>query len=124
MYDILDAKLQIFYDCCGRIGLSENLLPTAFQIMLKGQAADYYYSRLSNRGFNFANLITSIRNHFETEEKRQLYMSEWRETTLLRIILDNLDKTRLECLEILFDKLHKIQRDLQTAYQTEYSLRN
>jgi hypothetical protein len=36
IYDILDAKLQIFYDCCGRIGLSENLLLKAFPIMLKG----------------------------------------------------------------------------------------
>jgi hypothetical protein len=51
-------------------------------------------------------------------------MSEWRETTLPRVIAEHPTKTRLECLEAMFDKLEKIQRGLTQVYQTEYSLRD
>jgi hypothetical protein len=53
-------------------------------------------------------MLAMTRTHFETEENRQLYMSEWRETTLPRIILDNPNKTRLECFELMFSKLQKV----------------
>ena len=50
--------------------------------------------------------------HFETDQNRQLYLLEWRTTTFLKIINENPDKNRLECLQILFDKLRKIQQGL------------
>jgi hypothetical protein len=64
------------------------------------------------------------RLHFETEENRQKYLSEWRATTLPSIIRTNPDKTRLECLEITFDKLRTAQRGLSAEYQTEHNLRD
>ena len=35
-YDILDVKLQVFYDCYSMIGLSDTQYYSAFSIMLKG----------------------------------------------------------------------------------------
>ena len=39
-------------------------------------------------------------------------MVEWRETTLVRIIADNPSKSRTKCLQLLFDKLQKVQKGL------------
>ena len=69
-------------------------------------------------------MLQLTRAHFETDENRQLYMSEWRETTFQRVIASNPIKTRLECLQLLFDKLQKIQRGLTETYQNENSLRD
>ena len=44
--------------------------------------------------------------------------------TLLRVIQKISDKTRLECLEILFDSLRTAQRGLSKEYQTEINLRD
>jgi hypothetical protein len=105
MYDILNIKLRIFYDCYAKIGMSNTQYHNAFSVMLKGRAATFYYDKLSNRNYRFENMLAMIRIHFETEENRQLYISEWKEITLPRIILDNPNKTRLECLELMFSKL-------------------
>jgi hypothetical protein len=38
-YDILDVKLQVFYDCCSKIGLLETQYHNAYSVMLKGRAS-------------------------------------------------------------------------------------
>ena len=42
-------------------------------------------------------MVNLIKVYFEIEENYQKYLSEWRETTLLRTISENLGKSRLEC---------------------------
>jgi hypothetical protein len=123
-YDVLDVRLQVFYDCCTKIGLGQDQYHLAFSIMLKGRAAEFYYDKLAGRSYDFATMTDMIRTHFETEENKQKYLSEWRETTLLRIIANHPDKTRLECLEITFDTLRTAQRGLSREYQTEHNLRD
>jgi hypothetical protein len=71
--------------------------------MLKGRAATFYYNNLFGKDYNFKNMIIKTKIHFEIEENRQLYLSEWRVITLSKTITDNLDKTRLKCFQILFD---------------------
>jgi hypothetical protein len=73
--------------------------------MLKGRVAIFYYNNLSNKDYSFKNMIIKIKIHFETEKNRQLYLSEWRVITLSKIIINNLNKIRLKCLQILFDTL-------------------
>ena len=41
-YDILDIKLQVFYDCCTKVGLPDDQFHLAFSIMLKGRASAFY----------------------------------------------------------------------------------
>src|SRR6266536_5874125 len=69
-------------------------------------------------------MVNLTKAHFETEENHQKYLSEWRKTTLLRTILENLDKSRLECFQITVDKLQKVQRGLTKDYQYEHNLRD
>jgi hypothetical protein len=123
-YDILDLKLQVFYDCCSKIGLPDTHYYSAFSIMLKGRASNFYYDKLSGRSYDFQTMINLTRAHFETEENHQKYLSEWRETTLLRTTSENPDKSKLECFELTVDKLQKVQRGLTKEYQYEHNLRD
>jgi hypothetical protein len=77
----------------------------AFLIMLKGRAITFYYNNLSSKDYSFKNMILKIKIHFETEKNRQLYLSEWKIITFSKTITNNLNKTRLKCLQILFDTL-------------------
>jgi hypothetical protein len=124
LYDILNTKLLIFYNCCRKVGLPEDQYHDAFSTMLKDRAAHFYYDKLSGRSYDFLTMVDMMRAHFETEENRQFYMSEWRETTLTFVAMKNPTKSKLECLQIMIDKLEKIQRGLSEQYQTEYNLRD
>jgi hypothetical protein len=73
--------------------------------MFKGRAVTFYYNNLFGKDYNFKNMILKTKIHFEIEENRQLYLSKWRIITLSKIIINNLNKTRLECFQILFDTL-------------------
>ena len=75
-YDILDQKLQLFYDCCTKIRLSQEHYCTAYSAMLTGRASDFYYDKLLGRSYDFGTIVTLTREHFETEENRQRYLSE------------------------------------------------
>jgi hypothetical protein len=77
--------------------------------MLKGCASTFYYDCLAGKGYDFNHMIYKLQYHFETEENKQQYLSEWRETTFLRIIAMNPGVSRLECLQKLFDRLQTIQ---------------
>ena len=63
--------------------------------MFKGRASTFYYNRLVGKGYEFNRIIYKIRCHFKTEENKQQYILEWRETTFLRIITINLDISQL-----------------------------
>jgi len=103
-YDILDVKLQVFYDCCSKIGLPDTQYYSAFSIMLKGRASNFYYDKLSGRSYDFQTMINLTKAHFETEENHQKCLSEWHETTLLGTISENPGKLRLECFQLTVDK--------------------
>ncbi|PVH90772.1 hypothetical protein DM02DRAFT_547142, partial [Periconia macrospinosa] len=124
LYDILNSKLRIFYDCCQKVGLEPDQYHNAYSVMLKGRASTFYYDRLAGKGYDFNRMIYESRCHFETEENKQQYMSEWRETTFLRIIATNPGVSRLDCLQRLFDQLQTIQRGLSESYQEDFSLRD
>ena len=66
--------------------------------MLKGQASTFYYNCLAGKGYNFNRMIYKSRYHFKTEENKQQYILEWRETIFLRIITINLSVSQLNCL--------------------------
>jgi hypothetical protein len=123
-YDILDIKLQVFYDCCTKVGLPDTQFHLAFSIMLKGRASAFYYDKISGRSYDFRIMVEMTKTHFETEERRQKYLTEWRETTLPCTMAKHPEKSQPECLEILFDTLCTTQRGLSIEYQNEHNLRD
>ena len=70
MYDILDIKLRVFYDCCVKVGLLNIQYYNAFLVMLKGRAVTFYYNNLSGKSYDFKDIITKTKIHFEIEENR------------------------------------------------------
>jgi hypothetical protein len=77
--------------------------------MLKDKASDFYYNKITRRLYDFRIMVNLIRSHFETKENRQKYLLEWRETTLIRIISKNPDKSKLKYLELMLNKLYMAQ---------------
>ena len=53
LYDILDAKLQIFQDCCNKVGIQRYQYHHAFSVMLKGRAATFYYDHIAGKRHDF-----------------------------------------------------------------------
>jgi hypothetical protein len=76
IYDILDIKLRVFYNYYIKVGLLNTQYHNAFSVILKGRAATFYYNNLSNKGYNFKNIIIKTKTHFEIKENRQLYLSK------------------------------------------------
>jgi hypothetical protein len=75
-YNILDIKLQIFYDCCSKIGLLEAQHYYAYSAMLKGRASFFYYNKIVGRIYDFQTMVTITKTHFKTEENYQKYLSK------------------------------------------------
>ena len=73
--------------------------------MLKGQVSNFYYNKLFRRLYDFLTIVNFIKAHFKTEENHQKYLLKWRKTTLLYMILENLGKLRLECFQLIVNKL-------------------
>jgi hypothetical protein len=92
--------------------------------MLKDSASDYYYDSIIGKTTDFHTMIAMTKAHFETEENRQMYLTEWRETTLIKITASNPAKSKMECLQLLIAKLRKIQRGLSQAYQADHNLQD
>ena len=114
----------MFFNYYGKISLEEAQFHLAFSIILKDKASNFYYNKIARRLYDFHIIVNLIRSHFKTEENRQKYLSEWRKTTLTRMISKNPDKSKLECLELMLNKLRTAQRGLTTQYQNENSLRD
>ena len=69
-YDILDVKLQVFFDYYKKIGLEERQFYLVFSIILKDKASDFYYDKITGRSYDFRTMVDLMRSHFETEENR------------------------------------------------------
>jgi hypothetical protein len=70
MYDILNIKLWVFYNCCVKVGLPDIQYHNAFSIMLKGRAVTFYYNNLFGKSYDFKDIIIKTKIHFEIEENR------------------------------------------------------
>ena len=68
LYDILDVKLQVFYNCCNKVGLPEDQYHNAFLVMLKDHASAFYYSRITGRPYDFIAMVAMVKEYFETKE--------------------------------------------------------
>ena len=66
--------------------------------MLKGRTSTFYYNYLVGKGYNFDRIIYKLKYHFKTEENKQQYILEWRETIFLKIIVTNLGIFQLNYL--------------------------
>ncbi|KAM7209971.1 hypothetical protein V8F06_014649, partial [Rhypophila decipiens] len=125
-YDVLDTKVQIFKDYIERLSIPKGCAATLFPTMLKEKAKEFYYNTLFTpaQKKNFPYLVEAIKGHFDTEEARQFYLAEWRSATLSKFIVDNPGKTKLECLDLMLDKLVKLQQSVTSLSKDQSVLRD
>jgi hypothetical protein len=69
-------------------------------------------------------MVRRVKGFVHTTENHQLYLQEWRSTTFRRIIKNNPDNDLSQNLELLIDKLQKVQKGLSVDYQGDYNLRD
>jgi hypothetical protein len=76
LYDILNMKLQVFTDCCEKVSILPDFYHQTFLVMLKGRAVMFYYDKISGNRYNYNDMMKTVCKHFETDENKQLYMTE------------------------------------------------
>jgi hypothetical protein len=76
LYNILDIKLRVFYDYYKKVGLQQDQYYKTFSAMLKDRASDFYYNSIMGKTTDFDTIVAMTRTHFETEENRQVYLTE------------------------------------------------
>ena len=57
VYNILNTKLQVFYNHCITVKVPEEQYYIAFPIMLKDQVSDFYYNKIMGRLYNFITIV-------------------------------------------------------------------
>lgn len=124
LYDILSYRLQIFIQHADTIGLPPQLWQRVFPFTLTGRAATYYYDVLAGKGMELEQVANMLVLHFETEERRQYYLTRWSATSLSATIEKNPTKTIVECFEIMVDYLLKLRRGLSAEYRFDYTIRD
>ena len=67
---MLGVKLQVFYNCCNKVGIQRYQYYYAFSVMLKGRAATFYYDHIVGKNYNFKAMLQLTRAHFKTDENR------------------------------------------------------
>ncbi|RKF74826.1 hypothetical protein GcM1_237043 [Golovinomyces cichoracearum] len=120
----LDICLDIFEDTCLNLGLPPIAYSLGTPTMLKGNTQKYYYHRISKLKIGHEGLIKRLREHFETELRRQDHLAQWYDFSLQVIVHDNPEKSLMECFEMLLDKLHKLQGELSKKMRDDESARD
>ncbi|TQS35108.1 hypothetical protein Golomagni_04479 [Golovinomyces magnicellulatus] len=122
--DSLDICLDIFEDTCLNAGLPSITYSLGTPTMLKGIARKYYYHRISKLKLGHEGSIKRLREHFETEARRQDHLAQWYDLSLQVIVHDNPGKPLMECFDILLDKIHKLQSGLSEKMRDDESARD
>ena len=114
-YEFLTEYLKVFKDNCKKVDISPDNYADAFSTMLGGAARVFYYSDIANgspltRACTFEEMVTKVRQCFETSEMKLLYSVEWRALDFKQVCgrPENRDKTKAECLEISIEDIRKI----------------
>jgi hypothetical protein len=125
-YQYLRIELLMFYENCEKVGLREVDFNRGFSTMLGGHAKEYYFEKLAYQTprLTFRQMCKAIQDHFETSERILDYQQEWMAISLQRIIDNNPTKTKLDCLEIMFTDIRKIQPGIPPASSTDQQLRD
>jgi hypothetical protein len=117
-YDVLNAKLKVFYELCYKAGVIPENYNMAYGTMCKGKAQDFYYQNLSSQNLTFEKMVQKTRKYFHTTENHQQYFKEWRTTMLRDVIAANPDKNLPQCLELLINKLQNVHQGLVYNYNS------
>lgn len=124
-FDFLKKKLEIFYDFCAKIGIQSENYSRALSIMLSGKVVQFYYRKINCiNDLTIKQAVDLIKQQFETSEVRQFYLNDWRKVTLQSKFDSYPEKSKLECFELMLNRLNSLQPGLSRSYRNDDVLRD
>jgi hypothetical protein len=57
LYNTLRTKLQVFQDCCNKVGIMRHQYYYTFSVMLKGRATTFYYDYIAGKRHDFDTML-------------------------------------------------------------------
>jgi hypothetical protein len=125
-YQYMEIELRVFRERCRMLGLPESEWHQGLSAMLGGDARDYYYENLANQEplLTFRQMCEAIQTYFDTPQRLIDYSQEWSAISLQRIINENPDKTRLECLELMIMEIRRLQPGVPPTMSKDQQLRD
>ncbi|EKD15139.1 glycosyl transferase [Drepanopeziza brunnea f. sp. 'multigermtubi' MB_m1] len=118
-----NTRLRIFADHACRYGLTTDDYLAAFLIMLAREAIGFYYNYVIKAQLpTFKANAIAVRDHFETDQRRQANYDRWEEILLELIRKENPANSLAECFEKLERELRTVQRALRPGLRDDKSL--
>ncbi|RKF84213.1 hypothetical protein GcM1_137001, partial [Golovinomyces cichoracearum] len=102
---------------------TDEIKYAAFSTMLKGMAADFYYSNLSRLPPTFDGLYQMMKINFEGDEYHQRILNKWNSLTLRDLIQQNPQHDTITCMEMLVQSLRTLQHSFDPEFQTDRFIR-
>ncbi|KAJ5038478.1 uncharacterized protein L3040_007336 [Drepanopeziza brunnea f. sp. 'multigermtubi'] len=122
--DDFKTQLRIFANQASRYGLTSDDYLAAFSIMLTEEAITFYYNHvIKAKLLTFKANAIAVKDHFETDHRRQAKYDRWEDISLDLVRKENLRTSLSECFEKLAKELKGIQSSLRPAiaFATETS---
>ncbi|EKD18343.1 hypothetical protein MBM_03336 [Drepanopeziza brunnea f. sp. 'multigermtubi' MB_m1] len=121
--DDFRTQLRIFANQASRYGLTSDDYLAAFPIMLTREAITFYYNHvIKARLPTFKANAIAVRDHFETDHRRQAKYDRWEQISLELVRKENPGTSLSECFEKLAKELRGIQSSLRPGLRDDRSL--
>lgn len=120
-YDIFIDKVRLFVGTCRRLEITEDQYHAVFPDILSDRAADFFLNHIGPER-RWDEMYDLLDVHFNTTVNHTQYYTDWTGITFARLRNENSEKSPLEILELLFDKLQLAQRALGEGFQGEIPL--
>ena len=89
--------------------------------MLRGEALSFHTRYLHGKAFSYQELVSALQEHFETEERQNLFLSRW---LTLQFSAFEQSGSVIQQLEDYAAELRYIQQGLELSMRTDKELRN
>lgn len=119
-----DRKFSIFEERCGQISLSIEDRSRELSIMLCGNARKFYFDVIKNKNLTLGELVQKTKERFQTKERVRNLLREWSTPSLTSILSVIVEKSNMECLELLITRIYYIQASPPKEYRNDNSLKN
>lgn len=117
-------KFNLFVDRCNHVKISDDDRPKALSIMLTEPASTFYQDYLRQKNLSLTELADAMKESLQPPERKRALLREWNSLTLKTMFESNIDKSPVECLELLITRLSEIQSNLQTEHRKDTILRD
>ncbi|KAF6806447.1 hypothetical protein CPLU01_15902, partial [Colletotrichum plurivorum] len=113
LYELLDDKVMQFYKKCRSLGIEPDQYHAVFPSVLKDRASRFYVRSVPDDA-TFSETYAALKTEFHSPVMQRQYQNELNTLTFdkLKTSPEMADKTDIEVLDALFERLHICQRGM------------